>query len=62
MEKIKCDSCYHKDICKYKELYSKLFTDVSNCEIKEVSEIFSIEIKCRNYCSKMDIAFKELGI
>lgn len=62
MEKIKCDFCYHKDICRYKELYSKLFTDVSNMEIKEASEIFSIKIECRNYCSKMDIAFKKLGI
>lgn len=46
----KCNDCIHKDVCKYKEEYQKITSDIMNITIPEY---FIININCKNYSNNI---------
>lgn len=50
---MKCNSCVHKSICKYKDEYEKLFDNIISLAKSEAESQypyrFKIEINCKDY-------------
>lgn len=42
----KCDSCVHKDVCRYKDEYQKIRSKYSS---ETPNSIFNLELDCPNY-------------
>lgn len=50
----KCNSCFHMEVCKYKEDFEKFMEDIKNKGIK-IPKIFDLDIKCSKYSSRCTI-------
>ncbi len=48
--KFKCNNCIHEDVCKHKEEYQKLISDILN---NTIPEYFAININCKNFCNNI---------
>lgn len=46
----KCNGCIHEDVCKYKQEYQKLTSDILN---NTIPEQFTININCKNFCNNI---------
>lgn len=44
----KCNSCFHMEVCKYKEDFEKFMEDIKNKGIK-IPKMFDLDIKCSKY-------------
>ena len=45
----KCEDCYHRNICKYKDEYDKVIREVN----VKVPEPFTLTLNCSHYYSTM---------
>ena len=46
----KCNSCSHKEVCKYKEEFEKFMEEIKNRGIK-IPKMFNLDITCSKYSS-----------